>query len=73
VADVSEILITNGPSGPGRLKTPMEVVAGTNSVAVDMYCIRHLGLHPEELLVINRAQDHMLGPRSLKDVKILTK
>jgi uncharacterized protein (DUF362 family) len=73
VADVSEILTTNGPSGPGKLKTPMEVVAGTNSVAVDMYCVRHLGLHPEELLVINRAQDHMLGPRSLKDVKILTK
>jgi uncharacterized protein (DUF362 family) len=73
VADVTEILTTNGPSGPGKLKTPMEVVAGTNSVAVDMYCVRHLGLDPQELLVINRAQDHTLGPKSLQEVKILTR
>jgi uncharacterized protein (DUF362 family) len=73
VADVTEILTTNGPSGPGKLKTPMEVVAGTNGVAVDMYCVRHLGLDPQELLVINRAQDHALGPKSLQEVKILTR
>lgn len=73
VADVTEILATNGPSGPGKLKTPMEVVAGTNSVTVDMYCVRHLGLDPEELLVIDRAQDHALGPKSLQEVKILTR
>jgi len=73
VADVTEILTTNGPSGPGRLKTPMEVVAGTNGVAVDMYCVRHLGLNPDELLVVKRAQEHSLGPKSLKEVKILTK
>jgi uncharacterized protein (DUF362 family) len=73
IADVTEILTTNGPSGPGKLKTPMQVVAGTNSVAVDMYCVSHLGLNHEELLVIQRAQDHGLGPKSLKEVTILTK
>lgn len=73
VADATEILATNGPTGPGKIITPMQVVAGTNSVAVDMYCVKHLGLNPEELLVINRAQEHMIGPKSLKDVKILTK
>jgi uncharacterized protein (DUF362 family) len=73
IADVTEILSTNGPSGPGKLKTPMQVVAGTNGVAVDMYCVRHLGLNPEELLVIQRAQDHGLGPKNLKEVTILTK
>ena len=73
VADVTEIITTNGPSGPGKLKTPMQVVAGTNSVAVDMYCVSHLGLNPEELLVIQRSQEHALGPRSLKEVTILTK
>ena len=73
VADVTEIITTNGPSGPGKLKSPMQVVAGTNSVAVDMYCVRHLGLNPEELLVIQRSQEHALGPRSLKEVTILTK
>ena len=73
VADVTEILATNGPVGPGRLKTPMQVVAGTNAVAVDMYGVTHLGLDPAELLVIQRAQDHALGPRSLKEVTIITK
>jgi uncharacterized protein (DUF362 family) len=73
VADVTEIISTNGPSGPGRLKTPMEVVAGTNALAVDMYSVRHLDLNPDELLVIKRAQEHALGPQSLKDVRIITK
>jgi len=73
VADVTEIITTNGPSGPGRLKTPMEVVAGTNALAVDMYCVRHLSLNPDDLLVIKHAQEHALGPRSLKEVKIITK
>jgi uncharacterized protein (DUF362 family) len=73
VADVTEIISTNGPSGPGRLKTPMEVVAGTNALAVDMYSVRHLGLNPDELLVIKRAQEHALGPQSLNDVRIITK
>lgn len=73
VADVTEILATNGPSGPGKLKTPMQVVAGTNSVAVDMYCVQHLGLDPQELPVINRAQDHALGPKNLREVTILTR
>jgi uncharacterized protein (DUF362 family) len=73
VADVTEILAANGPSGPGKLKTPMQVVAGTNSVAVDMYCLQHLGLDPQELPVINRAQDQALGPKNLREVTILTR
>ena len=73
IADVTEILATNGPSGPGRLKTPMEVVAGTNALAVDMYSIRHLGLDPDENLVIRCAREHALGPKSLKEVTLITK
>jgi uncharacterized protein (DUF362 family) len=73
VADVTEILATNGPVGPGRTKKPMEVVAGTNSVAVDMYCVKHLDLDPDDLLVVKRAQEHLLGPKSLKEVKILNR
>lgn len=73
VADVTEILTTNGPSGPGILKSPMQVVAGTNCVAVDMYCVSHLGLDPEDLLTIQRAQEHGLGPKNLKEATILTK
>ena len=73
VADVTEILTTNGPAGPGKMSKPMQVVAGTNPVAVDMYCVRHLDVTPEELLVIRYAQEHMLGPKSLKEVQIIAK
>lgn len=73
IADVTAILATNGPVGPGRIKKPMEVVAGTNGVAVDMYCVKHLDLDPEELLVIKRAQEHMLGPKSLREVQVMTR
>jgi len=73
IADVTEILATNGPVGPGKIKKPMEVVAGTNGVAVDMYCVKHLDLDPEELLVIKRAQEHMLGPKSLSQVHVMTR
>lgn len=73
VTDVTEILTTNGPSGPGILKSPMQVVAGTNSVVVDMYCVSHLGLDPADLLTIQKAQDHGLGPKSLREVTIVAK
>jgi uncharacterized protein (DUF362 family) len=71
IADVTEILSTNGPVGPGKIVTPMEVVAGTNSVAVDMFAVQHLDLNPNDLLVIQRAQEHRLGPKSLQDVRVL--
>ncbi len=73
VADVTEILTTNGPAGPGRMSKPMVVVAGTNPLAVDMYCVRHLNLAPEELFVVQRAQEHGLGPKSLKEITVVMK
>ena len=73
VADVTEILTTNGPAGPGRMGKPMQIVAGTDPVAVDMYCVRHLAIAPEDLLVIRYAQEHGLGPKNTKEISILAK
>ena len=70
IVDATEILATNGPSGPGEVRSPREVIAATNCVAADMYATRHLGLHWEELLVITYAQQHGYGPKSLKDIKM---
>jgi uncharacterized protein (DUF362 family) len=72
VVDATEILTTNGPSGPGVVKKPREIIASTNGVAADMYGVRHLGLTPEDLLVFNYVQQNGLGPKSLKDVHIRT-
>jgi uncharacterized protein (DUF362 family) len=72
VVDATEILSTNGPSGPGEIKKPREVIAATNSVAADMYAVRHLGLDPEELPVFKFAREQGLGPNSLENVLIKT-
>jgi len=70
VVDATVILATNGPSGPGELRRPREVIASTNCLAADMYAVRHLGLQWEDLPVITFARQHGYGPQSLKDVAI---
>lgn len=70
IVDATEILTTNGPSGPGEMRKPREVIASTDGVAADMYATRHLGLNWEELQVITCAREHGYGPASLKDVNI---
>jgi uncharacterized protein (DUF362 family) len=70
LVDATEILATNGPSGPGEIRKPREVIASTNCLAADMYAVRHLGLNWEDLSVIRCAQKHGYGPSSLQEVHI---
>lgn len=72
VVDATEILATNGPSGPGEVRRPREVIAATNCLAADMYATGHLGLNWEELPVIICAQQHGYGPKNLKEIRIRT-
>ncbi len=72
VVDATEILVTNGPSGPGDLRWPKEVIASTDCVAADMYAVHHLGLDWQEMLPIRYALEHGYGPKSLKEVSIRT-
>lgn len=72
VVDATEILTTNGPTGPGDIRKPREIIATTNCVASDMYAVRHLGLDPEELPLFKSTREHGLGPASLKDVHVVT-
>lgn len=70
IVDATEILATNGPSGPGDIRKPHEVIAATDCVAAEMYSVKHLGLNWEDLPVIRYALQHGYGPRSLKEVRI---
>lgn len=72
VVDATVILATNGPSGPGEVRRPREVIAATNCVAADMYAARHLGLNWEDLKVITCAQQHGFGPETMKEIRIIT-
>ncbi|UCG27540.1 MAG: DUF362 domain-containing protein [Bacteroidales bacterium] len=70
IADSTEFVITNGPMGPGRLKTPMKVIAGTDRVAIDSFCASFFGLKPENVIAIRKAYEHGLGEMDLSKLKI---
>lgn len=61
VVDATEIIVTNGPFGPGELVKPHKVVAGTDRVAVDAYCASLWGLRAEDVIHIKRAAEQGLG------------
>jgi uncharacterized protein (DUF362 family) len=70
IVDATEIIITNGPFGPGKLLKPQKVVAGVDRVAIDSYCCTLWGLNPGDIIMINKAHEHKLGQIDLKKVKI---
>ena len=70
VADATEFITTNGPSGPGNLKKLNKVVAGTDRIAVDAYCCRFLGLDPVKEPLIIKAFESDLGEIDLGNVTI---
>ena len=70
VVDATEIILTNGPFGPGELAKPLKIVAGVDRVAVDSYCAMIRGLKGEEILMIKKGFEHGLGQIDLKKVRI---
>ncbi len=61
VVDASEVLSTNGPGGPGKLAKLNRVVVGRDSVGIDAYCAKLLGLNPKAIGMIQQAAAHGLG------------
>jgi uncharacterized protein (DUF362 family) len=70
IADATEILLTNGPDGPGKLVKPLYIIAGTNPVAVDTYCAKFVNLTGKEIILIKNASEHGLGDLNLAKLKI---
>ena len=71
IVDSTVFVVTNGPDGPGKLKKPQKVVAGTNPVAIDTYCSTLFGYDPKEVTVLKKAYEHGLGEMDLGKLKIL--
>ena len=59
--DATNILVENGPFGPGRLAHPKKAYAGRDMVAVDALCCRLLNVNPMEVLHIKLTQESGLG------------
>jgi len=70
VSDATEVIVTNGPSGPGEMVKPMAVVASNDPVAIDAYCSGLIGFEPERVLTIQKGYDLGLGEMDLEKVKI---
>lgn len=70
VVDATEFIVTNGPFGPGELRRPEKVVAGTDRVAIDAYCASLWGLEAKEIGTIRYAFEHGLGEIDLAKVRI---
>lgn len=70
VFDGTEVITTNGPSGPGRLIKPKTVFAGTDRVAMDVYGANLIGLRGEEILATRMAHEHGLGKLDLTGLQV---
>lgn len=70
ILDAGEILLTNGPFGPGKLAQPGAVAAGTDMVALDAFGVRYLDLEPAAVPMIARAAAHGIGNPDLKTVGV---
>jgi uncharacterized protein (DUF362 family) len=55
VVDATVVLQTNGPAGPGDLLKPQKIVAGTDPVAVDAYCVTLHNRKPNEVAMLAKA------------------
>jgi uncharacterized protein (DUF362 family) len=70
IVDAVEIIVTNGPFGPGQLFRPGKVVAGTDRVAIDAYCASLWGLDPKDIVQIKRAAEQGLGQIDLAKINL---
>jgi uncharacterized protein (DUF362 family) len=72
IADVTEVITTNGPGGPGTMVSPMTVVASNDVVAIDAFCSSLIGFEQERVLTVKYGYDLGLGQMDLSKVKIIS-
>lgn len=72
IGDATEVLVRNGPSGPGPTRDFRTVVAGTNPVSFDAYGSTLLGFKPDEILMVRAAAELGIGSCTLSTLQIET-
>ena len=70
IMDVFEVLVGNGPVGPGPTISPGFVVAAKDRLAVDTYCAPVQNINPAESVQIKGAYEHGVGEMDLSKLKI---
>ena len=70
IVDATRIMVSNGPRGPGELKTPNQLVLGTDPVAADAYAATLFGLEPFAVPHIQFAHEMGLGCGDLAKIDV---
>jgi uncharacterized protein (DUF362 family) len=70
ILDAVRILLTNGPTGPGRTEDRGMVVAGTDPLAVDAYGATLFGRQPRDVGHLARAYEMGVGEINLDRIRI---
>jgi len=71
VADATRFITSNGPEGPGPVRQPDLVIAGTDPVAIDAIAAGYLDMQPSDILSITKAYEAGLGEMDLTKLNIL--
>lgn len=71
IVDATEVIIDNGPSGPGTIETPSKIVAGTDIVAIDALCSTFIGYEPDEILTTVKGHEMGLGNMNYSEMNIV--
>ncbi len=70
IGDATQVLLQNGPFGPGPTWDYRTVVAGTNPVSVDAMGASILGFAPADVLMIRYAAELGIGNHDLSQVRV---
>jgi len=70
IIDSTELILTNGPAGPGEILRPQKVIAGTDPVALDAFAAKLIGNNPDDILMIEMAHQHGIGNKNLDSLII---
>ena len=70
VVDATVVLGSNGPAGPGDLLKPQKIVAGTDPVAVDAYCVTLHSRQPKQVVMLAKAAAAGIGRADLQRLSV---
>jgi uncharacterized protein (DUF362 family) len=70
VMDASEMIITNGPSGPGEMNRFDHVLAGTDPVAMDVLACEYVGYAPRDIVSIVKAHEIGVGSMDISKLAV---
>jgi len=70
IMDANNVLLTNGPIGPGQVTRPQRVIAGVDQVAVDAFATTFFDTKPERVPHIRIAYELGVGEMDVDRLKV---